>query len=100
MAQSTVQIPVETIEKIAALGKAMLSLAQDMQKHASNSSTTTPIPIPDLTRPEHVPAGEQGFWSEAWLQKEQKANDDIRAGRISQAFDTADALIASLTRSL
>ena len=56
MSQPTVQIPVETIDKLAALGKAMLSLADDLRKHVEpNVPQKLDIPIPDLTRPETIP---------------------------------------------
>ena len=99
MSQTTVQVPVETIDKLAALGKAMLSLADDLRKHAEpNVSQKLDIPIPDLTRPETIPEGDEWFWSDEWQAKERAANDDIQAGRVSQTFTDADDVIATLSR--
>ena len=90
MSQSTVQIPVGTIEKIAALGKAMLSLAESLQKHTSEQHAHAfSIPIPDLIRPDTMPQGEEWFWSDEWQSKEREANADLKTGQY-KTFNTIE----------
>jgi hypothetical protein len=93
MEHSTVTIPATTIDKLAALGKAMTALADDLRKHAS---PTIPqplnIPIPDLTRPDSIPEGEAWFWSEEWLAKERAANEALKHGEYVSFGTVDDAL--------
>lgn len=56
------------------------------------------IPIPDLTPPAPIPKDEAWFWSEDWLAGEREVNEDIKAARISKAFDTPEELLADLHR--
>ena len=98
MEQPTVTLPATAIDKLAALGKAMTALADDLRKQAVVMPQPLNIPIPDLTRPEVIPEGEEWFWAEEWLSREREANDDIREGRVSQIFNNAEELIAALNQ--
>jgi hypothetical protein len=96
MAQSTVSVPTSTIDKLAALGRAMLSLAEEMKRHPH---TVTPdnIPIPDLTPPAVIPEGEEWFWSEEWLAGEREVNEHLRRGEYMK-FNSVEELLADLHR--
>lgn len=43
-----------------------------------------------------IPAEQSWFWSREWQKKEKEADEDIKTGRISEAFEDADELIKHL----
>jgi len=52
----------------------------------------------ELRRKDRGPADQEWFWSEEWQRKEQEADEDIAAGRVTTVED-GDALIAHLKRA-
>jgi hypothetical protein len=98
--QPTYTIPATAVDKLAVLGKAMLTLAEEIRQHAQDETHRRDIPIPALVPPTPIPNDEKWFWSEDWQAKEGEANEDIQAGRISVAFETVDDLFAGLHASL
>jgi hypothetical protein len=98
MAQNqTITIPLATAEKLAALGRAMLQLAQEMKSHAGKKGTKPPIILPELKRPADVPKDQEWFWSEEWLAGEREVNEALAKGEY-EVFDSVDELIADLHR--
>lgn len=96
--QSSYTIPEFAVDKLAALGQAMLSLAQEIRQHQSKrESTTLNIPIPTLLPPSHIPSEEAWFWSEEWQTKEQEANEALHNGDYI-VFNSAEELLADLHR--
>ncbi|MFH0925619.1 MAG: AbrB/MazE/SpoVT family DNA-binding domain-containing protein [bacterium] len=45
-----------------------------------------------------VPAEQAWSWEKEWQEKEKEADEDIREGRLSKSFETADELIKHLKR--
>jgi AbrB family looped-hinge helix DNA binding protein len=43
-----------------------------------------------------VPKDQTWFWTEKWQEGEREAEEDIRAGRVSESFDDVDELLDSL----
>lgn len=97
--QTHYNIPSNAVDKLAALGKAMLSLAQEIRDHQENAPAPS-IPIPDLNAPKSLPSDETWFWNDHWQHKEQEANDDLQAGRVSRVFQTADELMTALHQAV
>jgi hypothetical protein len=98
--QPTYTIPATAVNKLAVLGKAMLTLAEEIRQHAQDETNRRDIPVLTLVPPTPIPPDEAWFWSANWQGKEQEANEDIQAGRISVAFETVDDLFAGLHASL
>lgn len=89
-------IPAAALRQLADLLEEASRVARALS--AGQKSDFSPI-IPRLERPDHIPEDEQWFWSEAWQQGEREANKDLRAGRYSGPFDSAQELIADLHRN-
>ena len=99
--QSSYSIPASTVDKLITIGRAMVSLAEEIKaRQAQVDDHATSIPIPDLTPPATIASEDAWFWSEPWQVKEKEASEDIKAGRISIPFETADDLMAALERPL
>lgn len=45
-----------------------------------------------------VPAEQSWFWEKGWQEKEKEADEDIKKGRVSKSFETADELIKHLKK--
>jgi len=43
-----------------------------------------------------IPAEQSWFWSKEWQEKEKDADEDIKTGKTSKAFENADQLIKHL----
>jgi AbrB family looped-hinge helix DNA binding protein len=43
-----------------------------------------------------IPAEQSWFWSKEWQEKEKEADEDIKAGKVSQSFENDDELIKHL----
>lgn len=94
----TIPIPVSTVEKLAALGRAMLSLAEDMKKYTQASdSPKPPISLPGLVVPKQIPLEDEWFWSDAWQTGEKAVNKAFQEGKY-EVFENVDDLIADLRR--
>jgi hypothetical protein len=91
-----ITVPIEMVDKLASIARAMLTLTKELKERAEQG-TTTPIniPIPDLTPPDVIPPEDAWFWSEPWQKMEHEANEDIKEGRIHGPF-TVDELLADL----
>ncbi len=100
ISQPTVTIPTELFPELEAWGKATAELFGKLRSLAGLEPKTSLPTIPVLKRPKHVPKDQEWFWSEQWQKGEREVNEDIRQGRVSRAFDTAEELIADLNRHL
>jgi hypothetical protein len=95
----TIIIPLATAEKLAAIARAMLSLAEEMKRHAQMNTPDKPVfPIPDLTPPKDIPEDQAWFWSEDWQVGERAVNEDIKAGRIYGGFSTTAEMLTDVDR--
>ncbi len=97
MAQTpTITIPASTADKLAALGRALIQLSQEIKQPSGKSAQgKLTIPIPDLTRPVNVPEDEEWFWSPEWQAGEREVNAALKRGDY-QTFDSVEELINDL----
>ncbi len=62
------------------------------QLSSVQSSPSTPVSIPKLQRPKHVPKDQEWFWSEQWQKGEREANEALAQGRYVDFDDIDEAL--------
>jgi hypothetical protein len=87
MSQTTyIKIPASTANKLAALGQAMLDLAQELER---KSRTQT------WAKPRNIPKDQEWFWTKEWQKGECEADDALAEGEYKD-FDTVEALVADL----
>lgn len=99
MKQATVDVPIATIEKLASLGEAMVSLAAEMKKNTLTKKAKLSFPIPKLKRPKVIPKDQAWFWTEEWQKGEQEVNEALEKGDY-KSFDSVEQLIADLHKQL
>lgn len=92
MNQPTITISASTIDKFAALGRAMLDLAHELKGY----SNTAQVGNVDLT---DVPADQRWYWTPEWQAMEKEADEAEQEGRY-QEFATAEEAIAYLHRQV
>lgn len=66
------------------------------------SAEVSVMPLTERKRwkkPAQVNDEEAWFWTPEWQKREREADEDIRRGRVSPAFSSAEELIADLRRS-
>lgn len=90
--QPTITIPASTADKLAALGRAMLDLAQEMKQHEGKNE---PIRA-DL---HNIPDDQRWFWTPEWQAGEREAEEALANGDYVE-FNTAEEAIAYLHRAL
>src|SRR5689334_14973426 len=92
----TITVPVDMVDKLANIARAMLTLAKELKERAERGDTNpNDIPLPDLTSPAVIPPEDNWFWSDNWQKMEHEANEDIKAGRVHGPF-TIDELLTDL----
>src|SRR5689334_7831734 len=93
-----ITVPVEMVDKLAQIARAMLTLTKELKERASHGDThPLNIPLPDLTPPAVIPPEDTWFWSTEWQAGEQEASEAIQHGDY-QTFDSAEELIEDLHR--
>jgi hypothetical protein len=93
-------IPSTAVEKLAYIGRAMLSLADEIKAHQGETAQhKLEFPIPNLTPTGSVPSQQAWFWTEAWQAGEREVNAALEQGAYV-VFTSADDLIADLHRSV
>ena len=55
-----------------------------------------PLPAKEKTLEKLIPKDQAWFWTPEWQAKEREADEDIRLGRVSGPFTSADELIKHL----
>jgi hypothetical protein len=93
-------IPSTAVEKLAYIGRAMLSLADEIKAYQSETAKhKLDIPIPTLTPTGNVSEQQAWFWTEGWQAGEREVNAALEQGEYV-VFTSADDLIADLHRSV
>jgi hypothetical protein len=85
--QPTIPVPVSFVHRIAAIGRLLVGLADDLQAHRSG--------VVVRRKPKNVPKDQGWYWSKQWQEWEGQADEDIAAGRVKK-FGSVDDLIADL----
>ncbi|MCI0558956.1 MAG: hypothetical protein MN733_10705 [Nitrososphaera sp.] len=84
---STIHVPASFADRIAALGRLLLSLANDLEAYRADTSP--------ITKPKNVPKDQEWYWSKKWQKWERQADEDIVAGRVKE-FSSIEELVADL----
>jgi hypothetical protein len=85
--QATITVPASFINRLAAAGRLMLELANDLRSQQPPGSR--------LQRPDVVPKDQEWFWNEKWLAGERAVDEDLAHGAYEE-FETIEALLADL----
>jgi hypothetical protein len=85
--QSTISIPASFVHRIAAMGRLLVSLADDLQAHRSG--------VVVRRKPKNVPKDQEWYWSKQWQKWERQADEEMARGEFKE-FDSVEELIADL----
>jgi len=85
--QPTISVPVSLVDRIAAMGRLLVSLADDLRACRSGALAQR--------KPKNVPKDQEWYWSKQWQEWERQVDEDIAAGRVKK-FGSIDDLIADL----
>jgi len=85
--QPTISIPVSFVDRIAAMGRLLVSLADDLRACRFAALVQQ--------KPKNVPKDHECYWSKQWQEWERQVDEDIAAGRVKK-FGCVDDLIADL----
>jgi hypothetical protein len=92
----TIPVPVEMVDKLASIARAMLVLTKELKERASQGETRpVTFPIPDLTPPKVISPEDAWFWSAEWQAGEQEVNEALKHGDY-QTFESVEELIHDL----
>jgi hypothetical protein len=83
--QPTIPVPASFATRLAALGRLLVDLADDLQTSQTGTTAKT----------KKVPKDQEWYWTKQWQKWERQAEEDIVAGRV-KGFDTVEDLIADL----
>ena len=85
--RTTISIPVSFVDRVAAMGRLLVSLANDLQGHCSGTLVQR--------KPKNVPKDQEWYWSKQWQEWEQQADEELARGECKE-FDSVEGLIADL----
>jgi hypothetical protein len=92
----SVTIPASTADKLVAIGRAMLDLAQEIRNQADTKAHHGQVfPIPDLIPPAVISQDQAWFWTPEWQHDERQVNEEIRRGEYA-TFDSVETLLDDL----
>jgi hypothetical protein len=85
--QPTISIPISIVDRIAAMGRLLASLADDLQTYRSGTLVRR--------KPKNVPKDQEWYWSKQWQKWERQADEELARGEFKE-FDSVEELIADL----
>ena len=85
--QSTFSVPVSFVERVAAMGRLLVRLANDLQACRFGALVQR--------KPKNVPRDQEWYWSKQWQEWEQQADEELARGECKE-FDSVEDLIADL----
>ena len=80
-------MPISFVHRIAALGRMLVGIADDLQAYRSGASVQR--------KPKDVPKDQEWFWTEEWQEWERQADEELARGEFKE-FDSVEDLIADL----
>jgi hypothetical protein len=81
-----ITVPASTVDKLTALGRALIELAQEIQLYSD---------VKRRIKPQQVPKDQEWFWTEEWQRGEREVDEALAHGEY-KSFDSLDALLADL----
>ena len=85
--QPTIPVPASFVHRIAAVGRLLTILADDLQVHHSGALVQR--------KPRNVPKDQEWYWSKQWQEWERQADEELARGEFKE-FDSVEELIADL----
>ena len=85
--QPTIPVPVSFVHRIAAIGRLLVGLADDLQAHRSG--------VVVRRKPKNVPKDQEWYWTKQWQKWERQADEELARGEFKE-FDSVEELIADL----
>ena len=78
--RTTISIPVSFVDRVAAMGRLLVSLANDLQGYGSGSAQR---------KPKNVRKDQEWYWSKQWQEWERQADEELARGEF-KGFDSVE----------